>query len=112
MGNQGYSKDLTLKHKKIKHIFQVGQASPVFGRWGSREKTNKAQTIKGNQAWRKPRLSGSLVTYQCGEAVGSFTKINNGKKDMAGRRLLGDTDKRLRAFRRGGGKYLENEMPE
>ncbi len=25
--------------------------------------------IKGNQAWRKPRLSGSLVTYQCGEVV-------------------------------------------
>ena len=57
-------------------------------------------------------MSGSLVTYQCGEAAGSFTEINNGKKDMAGRRLLGDTDKRLRTFRRGGGKYLENEMPE
>jgi len=80
-----------------------------FIRW--QNLTNKEQTIKGNQAWRKPRLSGSLVTYQCGE-VGSFKKINNGKKDMAGRRLLGDTDKRLRAFRRGGGKYLENEMPE
>lgn len=43
---------------------------------------------------------------------GSFKEVNNGKKDMAGRRLLGDTDKRLRAFGRGGGKYLENEMPE
>ncbi len=62
------------------------------------KKTNKEQTIKGNQAERKSRLSGSLVTYQCGEAAGSFTEINNGKKDMVGRRLLGDTDKRLRAF--------------
>ncbi len=32
---------------------------------GHKKKTNKAQTIKGN--WQ--RQAGSLVTYQCGEAV-------------------------------------------
>ncbi len=56
----------------------------VFFNWNSRDwrfiqtagrytagagKSNKEQTIKGNQAWRNPRLSGFLVTYQCGEAV-------------------------------------------
>ena len=40
------------------------------------KKTNNAQTIKGNQAERNYHLSGSLVTYQCGEAV------VNGKDQM------------------------------
>jgi len=31
-------------------------------------KTNKAQMIKGNQTGTLHVLSGSLVTYQCGEA--------------------------------------------
>ncbi len=74
------------------------------------EKTNNAQTIKGNQAWRKPRLSGSLVTYQCGEAAGSFTEINNGKRDMVGRRLLGDTDKGLRAFTYFARKSIQTHL--
>lgn len=37
---------------------------------------SKEQTIKGNQAWRSPRLSGSLVTYQCGEAAVEFPAIH------------------------------------
>ena len=39
-------------------------------------KTNNAQTIKGNQAGCNYHLSGSLVLYQCGEAV------VNGKDQM------------------------------
>ena len=39
--------------------------------------------------------------------------INNGKADFMGRRLLEDTNRRLRAFReKGGGRYPENEMLE
>lgn len=39
--------------------------------------------------------------------------INNGKADFMGRRLLEDTNRRLRAFREeGGGRYPENEMLE
>ncbi len=41
-----------------------------------RKKTCKERTIKGNQAWRKPSLSGSLVTYQCGEAVIEFSAMH------------------------------------
>ena len=40
------------------------------------KKTNNAQTIKGNQTGTLHVLSGSLVTYQCGEAV------VNGKDQM------------------------------
>ncbi len=39
---------------------------------GHRKKTNNAQTIKGKQAGCNYNLSGSLVTYQCGEAVGEM----------------------------------------
>ena len=44
--------------------FKVVLAKKIF-----RKKTYNAQTIKGNQAERNYCLSGSLVTYQCGEAV-------------------------------------------
>ena len=78
--------------------------------------------IKGN--WQ--RQAGSLVTYQCGEAAGEMSEpemwaahpnnlqqINNGKADFMGRRLLEDTNRRLRAFReKGGGRYPEDEMLE
>ena len=37
--------------------------------------------------------------------------INNGKADFMGRRLLEDTNRRLRAFwEKGGDGYPENEM--
>ena len=40
-------------------------------------------------------------------------QINSGKADFMGRRLLEDTNRRLRAFReKGGGRYPENEMLE
>lgn len=39
--------------------------------------------------------------------------INNGTADLTGRRLLEDTNRRIRAFREnGGGRYPENEMLE
>ena len=40
----------------------------LWGFWISRI-TNKVQMIKGNQAERNYCLSGSLVPYQCGEAI-------------------------------------------
>ena len=64
----------------ISPITHSGRASfPGFwqiGESGSRKKIYKVQTIKGNQAERNYHLSGSLVTYQCGEAV------VNGKDQM------------------------------
>ena len=40
-------------------------------------------------------------------------RINSGKEDFMGRRLLEDTNRRLRAFQeKGGGRYPENEMLE
>ena len=53
----------------------AGLVLPEFWRIeesGNREKINKAQRIKGNQQDK----AGSLVTYQCGEAV------VNGKGEM------------------------------
>ena len=42
----------------------------------------------------------------------SKQKINNGRA-LRGRRLLGDSDRRLGVFReKGGVGYPENEMPE
>lgn len=40
--------------------------------------------------------------------AGINTMDKNGKADLTGRRLLGDTNRRLRVFRRGGGRHPEN----
>ncbi len=39
-----------------------------------KKKINNVQMIKGNQAERNYCLFGSLVTYQCGEAVGEMSE--------------------------------------
>jgi len=48
---------------------KIGNKEEWVEESATEESQYKEQTIKGNQAWRKSRLSGSLVTYQCGEEV-------------------------------------------